>query len=84
MLRHGRAEDRPRPGPQACPLPRVPSLASPPAAALPDLVPLPSWGIGARHDRRSGLDLLTFNATVWVGGNSPLDVEGFRSTARRS
>jgi len=61
------------------PLPPVPSLTSPPAAALPDLVPLPSWGIGARHDRRSGLDLLTFNATVWVGGNSPLDVEGFRS-----
>ena len=61
------------------PLPRVPHLASPPAAALPDLVPLPSWGIRARHDRRSGLDLLTFGATVWVGGNSPLDVEGFRS-----
>jgi lysyl oxidase len=61
------------------PLPRVPSLVNPPAAALPDLVPLPSWGIGTRHDRRSGQDLLTFGATVWVGGNSPLDVEGFRS-----
>jgi hypothetical protein len=61
------------------PLPRAPYLADPPAAALPDLVPLPSWGIVARHDRRSGRDLLTFGATVWVGGNSPLDVEGFRS-----
>jgi hypothetical protein len=61
------------------PLPRVPYLASPPAAALPDLVPLPSWGISAVHDRRSGQDVLAFNATVWVGGNSPLDVEGFRS-----
>jgi hypothetical protein len=61
------------------PLPRVPDLASPPAAALPDLVPLPSWGIFALHDRRSGRDLLDFNATVWVGGNSPLDVEGFRA-----
>src|SRR5215467_12350481 len=61
------------------PLPRVPYLASPPAAALPDLVPLPSWGISTRHDRRSGQDMLTFGATVWVGGNSPLDVEGFRS-----
>ncbi len=60
------------------PLPRVPSLASPPAAALPDLVPLPSWGISTSHTR-TGLDLLTFGATVWVGGNSPLDVEGFRS-----
>jgi Lysyl oxidase len=61
------------------PLPRVPTLANPPAAALPDLVPLPSWLIAAYHDRRSGRDLLAFNATVWVGGNSPLDVEGFRS-----
>jgi hypothetical protein len=69
---------RPRAGGLA-PLPRVPYLASPPAAALPDLVPLPSWGISARHDRRSGRDLLTFGATVWAGGNSPLDVEGFRS-----
>jgi hypothetical protein len=24
------------------------------------------------------MDLLNFGATVWVGGNSPLDVEGFR------
>jgi hypothetical protein len=61
------------------PLPRVPYLASPPAAALPDLVPLPSWGISAFHDRQSGQDVLGFNATVWVGGNGPLDVEGFRS-----
>ena len=60
-------------------LPRVPYLTHPPAAALPDLVPLPSWGISTFHDRRSGRDLLNFGATVWVGGNSPLDVEGFRS-----
>jgi len=64
---------------ELAPLPRVRSLVSPPATALPDLVPLPSWGISVRHDRRSGLDLLSFGATVWVGGNSPLDVEGFRS-----
>jgi hypothetical protein len=69
----------PAPGRGPAPLPRVPSLVSPPAAALPDLVPLPSWGIRAFHDRRAGQDLLTFGATVWVGGNSPLDVEGFRS-----
>ncbi len=69
----------PAPARTIAPLPRVPHLAGPPAAALPDLVPLPSWGIRTRHDRRSGLDLLTFGATVWVGGNSPLDVEGFRS-----
>ena len=59
-------------------LPRVPYLANPPKAALPDLVALPSWGISTSHTR-SGRDLLNFGATVWVGGNSPLDVEGFRS-----
>ena len=80
MLRRGRADRPPPPAPGTlAPLPHVPSLASPPAAALPDLVPLPSWGISTAHDRRSGLDLLNFGATVWVGGNSPLDVEGFRS-----
>jgi hypothetical protein len=61
----------------ARPLPRVPYLASPPKAALPDLVPLPSWGINTAH-LKSGEDLLDFGATVWIGGNGPLDVEGFR------
>jgi lysyl oxidase len=60
------------------PLPRVPYLVKPPAAALPDLVPLPSWGISTATTK-SGKDLLDFGATVWVGGNSPLDVEGFRT-----
>jgi Lysyl oxidase len=55
----------------------VPTLTSPPQSALPDMAALPSWGINAFH--RSGRDLLSFGATVWVGGNSPLDVEGFRS-----
>ena len=58
-------------------LSRVPYLAHPPRAALPDLVPLPSWGISTSH--ASGQDLLNFGATVWVGGHGPLDVEGFRS-----
>jgi hypothetical protein len=65
----------------AAPLPslprNVPVLASAPANALPDLVPLPSWGISTTH--AGGLDLLNFGATVWIGGTSPLDVEGFRS-----
>jgi hypothetical protein len=68
----------PAPAKAPAPLPHVPTLASPPAAALPDLVPLPSWGIRTVH-ARGGADLLEFGATVWVGGNSPLDVEGFRS-----
>jgi hypothetical protein len=65
----------------AAPLPslprNVPDLASPPKTALPDLVPLPSWGISTSHAGK--LDLLNFGATVWIGGTSPLDVEGFRS-----
>jgi hypothetical protein len=58
-------------------LPRVPTLASPPQAALPQLTALPSWGIRTAH-MRTGPDVLSFSATVWVGGNAPLDVEGFR------
>jgi hypothetical protein len=65
----------------AAPLPslprNVPVLASAPRTALPDLVPLPSWGISTSHAGK--LDLLNFGATVWIGGTSPLDVEGFRS-----
>ncbi|HEX9066428.1 MAG TPA: hypothetical protein VF843_15070 [Streptosporangiaceae bacterium] len=60
----------------------VPTLTSPPASSLPDLVPLPSYGIDVRHMGRKntpGKDVLTFGATVWVGGHSRLDVQGFRS-----
>jgi Lysyl oxidase len=76
---------RPRSRPQSRPLrsaPAVANLASPPASALPDLVPLPSWGISVAHIKKSetqpASDQLDFGATVWVG-NAPLDVEGFRS-----
>jgi hypothetical protein len=61
-------------------LPRVPTLSNPPKSTLPDLIPLPSWGISASRDR-SGQDLLSFGATVWSGGNGPLDVVGFRHNA---
>ncbi len=57
-------------------LPAVPALANPPESALPDLVPLPAWGI--RTARTAGRDLIDFAATVWVGGNAQLDVQGFR------
>src|SRR5580693_2484485 len=63
-------------------VPAVPNLASPPSSALPDLVPLPSWGIRVAHVKKTktqrASDQLNFGATVWVG-NAPLDVEGFRS-----
>ncbi len=68
------------------PLPRLPraqTLTNPPRDVLPDLTPLPSWGIGTNHIRatktRPGRDELDFGATVWIGGRGPLDVEGFRS-----
>jgi hypothetical protein len=54
----------------------VPTLADPPPPALPQLVAEPAWEIGTAHS--DGRDLLDFAATVWVSGNSPLDVEGFR------
>jgi Lysyl oxidase len=63
-------------------LPRAPLLRHPPRSALPDLIPLPSWGISTSHLRRTkhrfGSDRLNFGATVWIGGHGPLDVEGFR------
>jgi hypothetical protein len=61
------------------PAPAVPTLTKPPASALPDLVPLPAWQIAVSHPRRQTHDFLNFGATVWIGGNGPLDVEGFRS-----
>jgi hypothetical protein len=54
----------------------VPYLKNPPKSALPDLVPLPAWNISTAHV--AGRDILDFNATVWVGGNGQLDVQGFR------
>ncbi|HKB30420.1 MAG TPA: hypothetical protein VKD26_06240 [Streptosporangiaceae bacterium] len=36
-------------------------------------------GAGCTSHLRGATDLLNFGATGWVGGNSPLDVEGFRA-----
>lgn len=58
------------------PTPGVPIDRAPDPAGMPDLRPLPSWGISTRHTR-SG-DFLSFGANVWVAGNGPLVVEGFR------
>ncbi len=64
-------------------LPAARTLASPPASSLPDLVPLPSWGISVHHIRATkkqpASDQVDFGATVGISGNGPLDVEGFRS-----
>src|SRR5207237_9606279 len=37
--------------------------------------------IRVENPRKQKLDLLNVGATVWVGGNSQLDVQGFRSNA---
>jgi hypothetical protein len=71
----------PRQGPaRGAPLPSLPqvaTLARAPKRALPDLVALPSWGISTSNTKK-GLSYINFGATVWVGGRSRLDVEGFR------
>jgi hypothetical protein len=49
---------------------------TPDPSILPDLIPLPSWGITIENRReRSYID---FGATVWNGGATDLVVEGFR------
>jgi hypothetical protein len=63
-------------------LPRLPAtrtLREPPRDSLPDLIPLPSWGISTMNEKKSGDSYLDFGATVWIGGHAKLDVEGFRS-----
>jgi hypothetical protein len=72
--------------PATKPLPSAPSvatLAHPSQSVLPDLVPLPSWGISLTQTKATKKHRATaavnFGATVWVGGNGPLDVQGFRS-----
>jgi hypothetical protein len=59
----------------------VPILHNPPTRVLPDLSPLPSWGINVIHQRgrTSQSQAIAFGATVWIGGHARLDVEGFRS-----
>jgi len=57
----------------------VPVLNNPPTSVLPDLSPLPSWGINLFGRRNSVTQRLAFGATVWIGGHARLDVEGFRS-----
>jgi len=64
-------------------LPQARTLADPPVSSLPDLIPLPSWGISVHHIRAAkthpASDQVDFGATVGISGNGPLDVEGFRS-----
>jgi hypothetical protein len=47
------------------------------------MVPLPSWGIHLqlthKNKHHPAVDHLNFDSTVAIDGNSPLDVQGFRS-----
>jgi hypothetical protein len=58
--------------------PGVPIVRRPDRATLPNLIPLPAWQMGIRHNRGNGRDSLDFGATVWDSGPAPLVVEGFR------
>ena len=76
---HPSTTARPHGTPPRPPSAAVPTMASPPRSALPDLVPLPAWGIAVSHPAKQTHDYLNFGATVWIGGHGPLDVQGFRS-----
>ena len=57
--------------------PRVPTDLNPDPSTVPDLIPLPAFGMGIYH-RRGGGDFLAFGANIWSAGPSPMVVEGFR------
>ncbi len=64
---HHRSEGVDRPAaPHQRPSPRVPIDTDPDPSTLPDLIPLPSFGIDMRS--RNGHDILSFGANVWVAG----------------
>jgi hypothetical protein len=54
----------------------APRTTTPSPETLPDLIPLPAFGIATSSE--AGEDLLTFAANVWNQGPSPLIVEGYR------
>lgn len=62
--------------------PSTPSSGPKSEFGLPYLAALPAWDVGVSHS--GGRDLLSFSATIWVGGKSPLDVEGFRTNSKSS
>lgn len=63
--------------------PDAPLMTDPPQSVLPEMVALPAWQIGlsqtAANRGHSATAAIIFAATVWIGGNGPLDVQGFRA-----
>jgi hypothetical protein len=58
--------------------PRAVKAAAIPKGPRPDLRSLPAWGISL--EQGDGKAFVSFGATVWNGGTSPLLVDGFRQT----
>jgi hypothetical protein len=54
----------------------VATVTKPDPSTVPDLIPLPSWGINTSHIGSN--DYLEFGATIWDRGPAPMVVEGFR------
>ncbi|GGK02890.1 hypothetical protein GCM10010123_36090 [Pilimelia anulata] len=56
----------------------------PPNAPKPDLRAVPAWDISTDHgttaDGVEDRDMVKFGSTVWVDGDAPLFVDGFRTT----
>jgi hypothetical protein len=65
------------PAPPAPERPTGPPTAKPDPATVPDLTPVPAWGVQAVLDNQHH-DQLTFSATVWNAGPARLSVDGFR------
>jgi hypothetical protein len=55
----------------------VPHMPDPDPSVLPDLRSLPAFNMRVRN-ARNGKSFLRFAATVWVAGDAPIVVEGFR------
>ena len=58
--------------------PKAVRIAAIPKGPRPDLRSLPAWGITL--EQGDGKAYVSFGATVWNGGTSPLLVDGFRQT----
>ena len=63
------------PGTDPTPYEPVPEITDPAKNVLPDLIPLPPYGINVMNEQ--GGSYLGFAAHVWVAGDSDLVVEGY-------
>ena len=71
------ARSSPQTGTSRSRLPAARILTQAPRNAEPDLIPTPAWQISVSNTKAKE-SYVDFASTVWIGGNAPLDVEGFR------